>query len=322
MEIKLSPFLQWKFNIFFFRMIGWNYALYCLCLLGRLYYYCNKEEKRMILKAIEETFGSRKYNREIEVIKKNVFQGIFFHYYEKLFNAFSTTKELKDFFKVCVRNKGLRAIDRGLAKGKGVLLITGHFGGVEYMPTYLGTLNYPVTILARFSTNHLRERSFHKANDFSSKIIDTDNTKNIVKSICDHLKQNRIVIIQCDEIANWRLSRDTKIRFLNKWVLLDRTINTLTKRAGAAVVFGVMHRKTNLQYCLIATSLEEEFEPTAISMGEKVLNLLEEFIYKYPEEWYQWKKISKMKDFSFPLNDKNKSPSPFRSFEPFYGGIS
>jgi len=322
MQIKLSPFLQWKMNIFLFRIIGWKYALYCLLLLGKLYYYFNKEEKQMIIKAIEEVFANKKYNPELEVIKKNVFQGILIHYYEKLFNAFSSTKELKDFFKICIKNKGFRAIDQGLSNGKGVLLITGHFGGVEYIPTYLGTFNYPVTIIARFSTKHLRERSFHKAKDFSSKIIDADNTKNIVKSILDHLKQNRIVIIQCDEIANWRLSRDTKIRFLNSWVFLDRTINTLTRRACASVVFGVMHRETNLQYCLITTSLEEESGSIPITIGEKVLGLLEEFIYKFPEEWYQWKKISEMQNLSSPSSGKSKSPSHFRIYEPFYGGVS
>ena len=136
MPVKLSPFLQRKTNIFFFQMIGWNYALYCLCLLGKIYYHYNKDEKQMIVKALEEVFANKKTNSELEVIKRNVFQGTFLHYYEKLFNAFSSTEELKDFVNIYISNNGIKTIDQGLSKGKGVLLITGHFGGVEYIPCW------------------------------------------------------------------------------------------------------------------------------------------------------------------------------------------
>ncbi len=54
---------------------------------------------------------------------------------------------------------GLSAIEQGIAKGKGVLLVTGHFGGIEFIPTYLAARNYPVTILVKFSSNHLRKIS-------------------------------------------------------------------------------------------------------------------------------------------------------------------
>ncbi|PQP33764.1 hypothetical protein C6A37_11255, partial [Desulfobacteraceae bacterium SEEP-SAG9] len=113
---------------------------------------------------------------EIKSITRNVFRGILFHYYEKLFNAFSSTETLKTFFKLHVQSQGLQVIQNGLAKGNGVLLITGHYGGVEFMPGFLGANNYPITIVVRFSSSQLRQMSIQKAAEFTTKIIDADHT--------------------------------------------------------------------------------------------------------------------------------------------------
>ena len=316
MRIKFSAFLQWKFNIFFCQKVGWKISLYYIIILGKLYFFVNRKEKNSIKGALKSVFADRRDKADIEDMTHKVFRGILLHYYEKFFNAFSSDETLRAFLGKNVKSEDLMTINQGLSKGKGVLFITGHYGGVELLPAYLAANNYPITIIARFASNHLRERSMQKAERFSTKIIDPDHTPNIMRAISDSLRENRIVITQCDEIDEWKPSRRNKTVFLGNQIHLDRTIDILIKRVGASSIFGIMHRDDNNQYKLIAFSWEKMKKQLQHSVngspGAVVLKLLEQYIYRYPEEWYLWKKYS-MIEMPLPYGIKVE-PKPSLTF--------
>ncbi|MGB6011068.1 MAG: lysophospholipid acyltransferase family protein [Desulfobacterales bacterium] len=302
MKLNLSAFLQWRFNIFMCRMIGWRITFFYIRMLGTLYFLFNPKEKWKIRKAVKTVFSDHKYRPEIRSISKKVFRGTFSHYFEKFFNAYSTAGTLRNFVMNHMESEGLEAIKHGLAKGKGILLITGHFGGVEFIPAFLGANNFPVSIVAKFKSKDLRNASVQQASNFLTKIIDPEQTPNIIRAIFDDLKANRIVITQCDEIDEWKPSRYDKLFFLGKQVCLDKTVNILSKRCAATVVFGVMHRDDNHRYKFIATSYEEiakQYQRSInMPMGAMLLKFMEHYIYKYPEEWYQWKKYQGLDVFA------------------------
>jgi lauroyl/myristoyl acyltransferase len=286
-----------------------------------LYFIFKWREKRKIKKAIHSVFNKEGYS-DIKPITTNVFRGITLHYYEKLFNAFSSSETLKTFLETHIENEGMSSIKRGLSKGKGVLLITAHFGGVEFIPGYLAANNYPVTILVRFSSKHLRNVSIQKAEKFSVKIIDVENTPNIMKEIFNDLKENRIVITTSDEIDEWRPSRHKKDSFLGQHVNCDRTLNILMKRTSASFVFGLMLRDPDCRYKFVATSWEEisKRNPSldTDSIGGVALKFLEDYIYKNPEEWYQWKKYANMKTIPSQSIEVEGATSP-SMLKPFLG---
>jgi KDO2-lipid IV(A) lauroyltransferase len=262
-----------------------------------LFFSLNRKEKWKIESAIHTVFADLKKHSEINVILRKVFRGILSHYYEKLFNAFSSAEILKAFLDMRIKSQGIAPIRQALSNGKGVLLVTGHFGGVEFIPAFLAANSCPVTIIAKFSSDLLRDTSIQKAKKFSTRIIDADDTPNIIKAVSDNLKENRIVITQCDEISEWRPSRKNTLFFLGKQINLDRTIDILLKRCGTSIVFCIMHRDNNYRYRFIAHSLEEEehiLSPENLSIGAKILKFLEKYIYEYPEQWYQWKKYADM----------------------------
>jgi KDO2-lipid IV(A) lauroyltransferase len=324
MKINLSSFLQWRFNTYIFKNLGWRFTFFYLNILGKLYFFFNIKESWKIKKAVNAVFEDRKTRSEIKSIRRSVFRGILSHYYEKLFNAYCNAETLRIFVETHIESESMEAIKQGLSRGKGVLLITGHCGGVELIPAFLGANNYQVTIVAKFKTEDLRNKSIRQAKKFSAKIIDADNTPNIMKAVFDHLKENRIVITQCDEIEEWKPGRNDSISFLGKPVLLDRTIDIITRRCRAAVVFGVMHREYNHRYKFIATSQEEMAEKSQryqdISIGALVLKFMEHYIYKYPEGWYQWKKYPVLDMFA-PAGTRLEAQPAFPLLEPFLGKV-
>ncbi len=298
MKIDLSSFLQSKFNVYICKKIGWKITFFYITCLGRLYFFFKRKEKGKIKNAVKTVFADTKSRSEIKLITRNIFRGIFSHYYEKFFNAYSSPETLRAFVKTHMENTGIAAIEKGLSRGRGVLLITGHVGGIELIPAFLGDKKYPVTIVARFSSDHLRDSCIKQANNFLTRIINADNTPNVVKAVFDNLKENRVVITQCDEIDEWRPSKNNRISFLGKEIKLDRTMNIISKKGGASVVFGIMHRKHNHRYKFISASMAEikkQFkQSTDTSVGEIVLTYLEQYIYNHPEGWYQWKKYPAM----------------------------
>ena len=122
MKIDLSNFLQWRINVFFYKRLSWKVAFFYIYTLGTLFFSLNRKEKEEIESAIHTVFDDRKDNSEIKAVLRNVFRGIFSHYYEKLFNAFSSAETLKTFLDMHIQKQGITAIRRALSNGKGVLL--------------------------------------------------------------------------------------------------------------------------------------------------------------------------------------------------------
>lgn len=321
MKINLSSFLQWRSNIFLCRLMGWKITFHYINFLGKIYFSLNKKEKLKITNAIQAVFSDLKHQSEVRAITQGVFRGISSHYYEKFFNAFSSAETLKSFLESQMECEGMVAIEKGLSKGNGVLLITGHFGGVELIPAFLGANNYPATIIAKFSSDSLRQVSLQQADNFSVRIIDADRTNNLIKSVFGDLRENRIVITQCDEIDEWKPFRNHRIIFLGKPVQLDRTISIITKRCSAAVVFGVMHRGHRGRYNFIVTPWEDmahKFQRSIDTpLGAVVLKFMEQYIYKFPEGWYQWKKYPVLDIFA-PADFEVETTVAFPTLKPSF----
>jgi KDO2-lipid IV(A) lauroyltransferase len=320
--MRLSSFLQMKPNLFLYQKLGWKIGFFYILALGKLFFLVKGEEKLKIESSLESVFGFGKSEPETKALKKAVFRGIFCHYYEKLFNAFSSVDSLTEFLETQIRAEGIDAIDRGLQRGKGVLLITGHFGGVEFIPGFLARKGYPVTILVRFSSGHLRRVSLEKAEEFETRIIDVDRTSSVLKAIGDNLKENRVVVTQCDEMDEWRPYRRGAHVFLGKLVNVDRTISVLQKRTGAFVVFSLMQREPNQRYKLAAISLEEIQRQFILAhemaIGTILLKFLEQYIYKHPQEWYQWGKYAKLENIQRRY-DQMEAPRAQSLLTPAYG---
>ena len=51
-------------------------------------------------------------------------------------------------------------------------------------------------------------------------------------------------------------------------------------------------------------------ENSSSTIGETVLKVLEQFIYYYPEQWYQWKKYHEIKTAPSPDRKVAKPTSP------------
>lgn len=292
-SLSLSKFLQMKLNSFLFRFLPFSFSRGYVTVLGRLYYLLCWTEKKLIRNTIKHVFGRKIPAPILKQKVKAAFKGIFDHYHEKLFVGYSNFPKLLKFLRSQVAFAGAEKLEAALEGGKGVILVTGHFGAVELLPGALALNGYPTSMICRFQTTRLRESMGRRAEAVGLHLIDADEG-NIVLSAMKALKAGRILITECDEFDEWRPDPHRNSYFLNCRLPSDRTLELLQKRSGAQVITALMQRQGNQRYTCNLTPVGNGASPVYPAIHEQCLSVLEETVAEFPEQWYQWKKFGKM----------------------------
>jgi Kdo2-lipid IVA lauroyltransferase/acyltransferase len=292
-SLSLSKFLQMRFNNWLFRFLPFSVSRCYIVCLGKIYYLLNLAEKTLIRKTFHYIFRRKLAPPALHRKIGAAFRGIFDHYHEKLYVGYSNFPKLLNFLRTRVHFAGSEHLQEALQSGQGVILVTGHFGAVEFLPGALALNEYPTSMICRFQTTRLRESMGKRAAAVGLDLIDADDG-NIILSAMKALKQGRILITECDEFDEWRPDPKRQSHFLNCRLPLDRTLDLLQKRSGAQVITALMKREGKKQYTCNLTSITNGAFPAHLSLSEKCLSVLEDAIEENPEQWYQWKKFGKM----------------------------
>jgi lauroyl/myristoyl acyltransferase len=309
LKMGLSRFLQLRLNFLIFSFVPLSISSTYLLILGWLYYgVFNTGERRKIEKNIETVFRRRLSAAGIRSLARKTISNTFTHYAEKLFQAFYNRRKWINFIRTRVEFNGLESLDRALTEGKGVLLVTGHFGAVEFLPTALAFKGYPPVMMAKFKTEKLREVSLDRAASIGLTIIDCGKQSNPFLTSIKLLKQGKALITECDEIDNWRAFPGKRGSFLGHQVMVDKTIDLMVKKSGCTVLAAFMCRMENGRYSLDLRELSPPLNGETV--GERLLKTLEDFIYTHPEQWYHWKKFDAMlADEGIPACESEALPS-------------
>ena len=287
---NLSRFLQATPNVLMFTYAPPVVSTRYLHLLGSLYYIANRKERSLIEKNIMTVFKDRKDARKIV---RKAFQGIFSHYSEKLVMAYRNYDSLKSELWRQMDYLGLEHLDRALEKG-GVVLFTGHFGAVEFLPLALALKGYPVTMTVNFQTERLKKSLMERAEEVDVELIDCRNGDVMVHAL-DALRRGRILLTECDEVDAWKAETDRTIEAFGGHIRVDRALEVLARRAKATIIGSFMVR-TGSGYCLNVVPVNDRTEsPVRENVSVNVLRIFEQFVMMFPDQWYQWKKFHKMR---------------------------
>jgi lauroyl/myristoyl acyltransferase len=287
--VNISQFLQATPNVLLFKYAPLKFSNRYLRLLGKLYYIINRKERNIIEKNIREVI---KDNGSTDKIIKDTFDGIFSHYSEKLCMAYRNLERLKVEIGGILEYSGLDYLDKASHNG-GVVLVTGHFGAVEYLPLALHLRNYPVSMTVSFQTEQLKQSLMKRANEGDVELIDCRND-DIMQRVLDALKRGRILLTECDEVDAWRTHRNRTIRAFGGEIKLDRSLGVLYRRTGATVLGSFMLR-TDKGYKMTIVPIMNGRNSKSSNIAEEILKTFENYVLKFPDQWYQWKKLDKMR---------------------------
>jgi lauroyl/myristoyl acyltransferase len=228
---------------------------------------------------------------EIKKITRGVLKGLIQHYQEKMFNGFLAMPKFRKYLLSRVRFDGYEdVLQDALEEGRGVIIATGHYGALEFLPIYLAVKRYATTTVAKFSTERLKDIIIPRANGDGLDIVVPGNGTSVFREASKILSENKIFVTQCDETDGWRGDYNTRMEFLGSSIHPDRMLNVLCRRTGAVLLLGLLHRENKKRYKLILHRVPCEGD---VPVNVRTLKLLEKYIYKHPEQWYEWKKCDK-----------------------------
>ena len=289
-EAGLSRFLQRGFNTTLMRFLPRKLGRVYLGLLGKIYYLFNQAEKEQLKQNLTAVIRRLPNREPTDKVVRRTFRGIFAHYHEKLYTAHGNYDKVSKFIHKQVKWTGQNLLEEALSQGRGLILVTGHFGAVEFLPTFLALKGYTVTMVVRFKTARLKRTLNLRAARLGITLLDANENEGVIFSALKALKSNQILITECDEFESWRPYRNRSIQFLGCSSPLDRTLDLIQRRYDSPAIMGLVYRGQKNRYALQLHSLNGTCHGAeTANIAQKALRILEQYIYIAPHQWYQWK---------------------------------
>ncbi len=292
MKSKLSVFFQSPLNVLLFRTMSPRLAQRYLHAVGFLYYLVNGREKRIIERNVRDVLAGQP-EAYIRRVVRETFKGIFTHYFEKMYSAYIDYRTVRRYVAEHFRVEGLHFLRKALEGGRGCILVTAHWGAVEFVPWVLHVNGVSTSVILECATTRLARSLQQQIVNHDTQLISSGHGGSIFARALQSLKANRVLMTQCDEVDAWRRRRGHTIRLFGREVYFDNTIDVLSHRSGAPVVAAFLRRGPGSRYTLVLEDVSVQRAPE--STARDCLEIWQRWVRGFPEQWYQWKKWGEMK---------------------------
>jgi len=287
----ISQFFQLSFNVALAKVMPWYFLRIYMYLIGFLYLLFNKGDRKKISLCVNYVvfnFLVQSYIQSFYYVLK-AYLGIFDHYYEKLILAHRSLSETSNFLNSSLHIVNRHILDELQKKGKGALLVTGHYGSVEFLPLALLLQGYRVSMICKFKTPELKKAILEKAKNFDVEVIDASEGNVAFKAV-NAIKNGRILVTECDEFKQWRRDKKGKVQVFGSAVSRDKTLDFFYRRTKAPVILVLMRRDSYSRITMLLEQVADGKEKVAV--GAKAWKMLERHILAFPYQWYQWKEAA------------------------------
>ncbi|MDD3905432.1 MAG: lysophospholipid acyltransferase family protein [Candidatus Omnitrophica bacterium] len=284
MKFKLRRYFLYYIGraiAFIFTVIPLKAGLSIASGLGAFAFYILPRYRRLTIDNLRYAFGSEKSEAELEAIARRVFQNLGKNSLE-LVNLPKFNKKRMDKF-VGFRNR--ERLDKAYEKGKGVIVLTAHFGSWELMAAALRENNYPgVTIGRRIY--------FKKYDDFLNQLRRSRDVEVIYRDesprkMLKTLKKNWIVGIVADQDVD--SVEGVFVNFFGRPAYTPAGPVALARASGAVLLPVFIIREGNGHTIAIDEPVElrdtGDREADLIYNTQKWSDVVESYIRKYPDQW-------------------------------------
>ena len=223
------------------------------------------------------------------VVKKTVCR-IFQNYGQYMVDFFLMPQlppyKAKKFF---ARLEGEEILQKALAKGHGVILLSAHVGNWEFGGTLMRLADYPLAVVAMAhntsSTNALVNRI---REDKGIVVIEVDQSPFSGLEILHRLRQNWIVAMIGDKDF---FGSGRQAGFFGKEVSFPVGPVVMAMKSGAALIPAFVLRRPDGRYFgvleePISLILEGDRDEVIRKNIEKTAQIFERYIRRYPDQWY------------------------------------
>ncbi|MCX6149393.1 MAG: lysophospholipid acyltransferase family protein [Ignavibacteriales bacterium] len=179
-------------------------------------------------------------------------------------------------------------------KGKGMLIMTAHFGNWELCATAIGAqLDLPVYVVAKNQRNPFVTKWLNMMREsFGNKVTPLGvSIKNVYKEL---LNKNILGIV-----GDQRGPREgIRVNFFGKSTSVYPGAAFLAVKTGSPIVVSINPRLENFKYKVFTEFIDPKMltgtdEEKILEINQKYFSILESTIRKYPDQWFWMHKIWK-----------------------------
>jgi KDO2-lipid IV(A) lauroyltransferase len=262
--------------------IGYKIAVFC----SDVHYIFADKDRRSVRENLKVIFPE-KSEREIRRIRIRMFR----NFAKYLVDFFRFSKLDLEYIKRNIKIENIHYINESLSNGKGVITLSAHLGNWELGAVVIALLGYPFWAVAL-------PHKYKKIDDFfnsqrQSKGVRVIPLGKAVKSCFNLLKENKIVALVGDRDFT---EKGVVIDFFGKSTFFPEGPAAFSLKTGAIIVPGFMVRNEDDTFTL---KMEKPlgYMPTydkdrdLIRLIERYKIIIENYIRKYPDQWYMFRRF-------------------------------
>lgn len=268
LTVRMLP-ARWLYSFArFISLLGYRFAF---------------KQKKIALESLKVAFGQEKSRQEIVAIAKDCFNQMANSAVELLY-----LMGRPQILKIRVRFKNEDYLKAALDKGKGVILVSAHFGNFPLLLARLRLEGYPVAGIMRPMRNLLVERIFmRQRNRLGIKTIYSQPRSVCVESTIKSLRNNEIVFIPLDQNFG---TGGVFVDFFGRKAATATGPVVLAQRTKASIVPCFIVREQDNTHTIIfepeiKLQIKENSQSTILANVQVLTEIIEDYIRKYPAQW-------------------------------------
>jgi Kdo2-lipid IVA lauroyltransferase/acyltransferase len=248
---------------------------------GLIFYYIIPVRKKTALDNLKLAFPEKSRN-EINTIIKGCYVNVFTVMAEFFYMRKFSVSELSQFVKVT----NLELISENLKKGKGLILISAHYGNWELTAYGVSQIcGHPFNVIVKEQTvKKVNDRINMIRTEKGNKLIDM---RSALREVLTLLKSNKIVAMLGDQSAP---KENVKVDFFVKGVPTFEGAARFAIKTRSALLFGVSVRNSDGTYCVTLDEIDTSkytgnSEEDIKQLTQEHVDLLVKYIKQRPDHW-------------------------------------
>jgi KDO2-lipid IV(A) lauroyltransferase len=295
-----------RFMVAVLKRLSWKWSYRVGVFLGDLAYYILWGYRDIARDNLRFVFSGKLSEVQIDRLIREVFRNIGRGAIEFIRLPLIGIHRIDDFVTI----EGSEHLRRALDRGRGAILVTGHFGNWELGGAALAMKGYPVTVLAFPQANRYTDRMINDSRTQAGmRVVPTGGTSVKDAIVCLREKATLIALIDQNAYGNGV--------FIN---FFGAPASTVRGPAALALKFGcplvpVFSLRDNGKHRVV---FHEPLDPISTGDREKdiaetmaaLTRIVESYVRLYPEQWFCW--LHPRWQTRPPGEDEKDSPVKYR----------
>ncbi|HEX2915431.1 MAG TPA: lysophospholipid acyltransferase family protein [Chloroflexia bacterium] len=255
---------------------------------GDIYYWVARNHSRYADYNMQIVLGEPKINGRVRLVARHSFRNYVKYLVDFLRQPHMSAEEIMEH----AVGVGWEYIDGALEEGKGLMLITPHFGNWDGAAAVVGGLGYTFSTVAKdFEPPELNELIQGARREKGAIIY---SLKDSFRGLFSTIKKNGIVVLLLDSPLR---NEGIVVNFFGKPARLASGPGTLVYRTGAKLVLGYMARQPdNRSYygCWeppLEYTLTGDHDEDIKAITQAIATAIEKVVRRHPDQWYMFRRL-------------------------------